>query len=221
MVQKDPGLVRRTIAFILEHWGKVGSAVAITGLTAIVPGMFSDLYADKLARWFSHNHLIVAQPVKFRRAGYPNCTVYEISLIPRQNITHLDLGLRFDQEISSALVRQVPLDDYSGKHGSTVKGNVSLKKPCEFDAETATPNSDAFSLNLSSDRKIAFIKARDYGPEDSRDVVLLFYPDYGFNMVGDPSSHVRATYTAYGREVRADFAWQGPVVNVQDHSQAN
>ena len=177
--------------------------------------MISDTYADTLASWFSRKHVIVAHPVQFAYKAFPNCTVVEVSFIPRQNITHLDVGHMFDEEVSSKLVRQVPLSDYSGKHGSTVKGDVSLNSPCEFNKETETPNSDEFSVNLSTDRKTVFVKARDFSPEDSREVLLLFYPDYAIDKHWPPY-HLKATYTAYGRELPADSVGQPLSVNFGD-----
>jgi hypothetical protein len=138
------------------YWKFAAVVIGLTGITNFVSAMASETYADKLASWFSSKHVIVAHPVHFGYKAFPNCTVVEVSFIPRQNITHLDVDLMFDEEISSKLVRQVPLSDYSGKHGSNVKGDVSLKPPCEFNEETETPNSNDFSVNLSTDRKTVF-----------------------------------------------------------------
>lgn len=113
------------------------------------------------------------------------------------------------------LICQVPLSDYPGKYGNQLNGDVSLKAPCYFDNEAAASDNGALNLNLSSDKTTVFIRAHDLIPEDSREVVLLFYPDYAIEK-RFPKWHQRTTYIAYGREISACFVWQPLVARFKD-----
>jgi hypothetical protein len=199
-----------------KHWKKVSLGVLVfIGVPSFVTVMISDTYDDFLAAHFSQQHKIVVMPVFFGPVAYPSCSIAEFSIVPRAGIKELNLNLTFDEEVRSTLIRQVPLSDYSGKHGNELNGNVSLKAPCDFDNETPASDNGTLSLSLSSDRTTVFIKAHDLIPEESREVVLLFYPDYAIER-RFPKWHQRTTYTAYGREIPACFVWQELVARFED-----
>jgi hypothetical protein len=190
---------RGVAEFTRRYWKR--GVIGTLGLIVAQPlaGILSDTYADFLAAHFSRRHNIGVLPVLFGPTGYPNCSIFEVSLVPRQEITGLNFNLTFDQPVRSTLIRQVPLRDYTGEHGNQLKGDVSLKSPCDFKDETPTPDSAALSLGLSTDRTTVFIKAHDLIPEESREIVLLFYPDYAIEK-WFPKLHQRTSYTAYHRE---------------------
>lgn len=174
--------------------------ISLVGLTDLTHNWLADFYADHLVSLVSKPHQIGLIPVIFGRNEFPNCSVFEIGLVPRQNITELHLNLTFDQEIRSALIRQVRLKDYSGEHGNSLKGDVSLQAPCDFKDEPQASDSETLSLSTSSDRKTVFIIGRNLIPEEAREIVLLLYPDFVIQK-RFPAWHQRTTYTAVGREV--------------------
>jgi hypothetical protein len=187
--------------WVRKHWwAALLGFLTLVGLTDLTHNPLADLYGDRLLALISKPYQIGVIPVIFGGNKYPNCSVFEISLVPRKKITELHLNLTFEQEIRSARIRQVRLKDYSGKHGNQLKGDVSLQVPCDFKDEPQASDTTTLSLGLSSDRRTVFITGHDLIPEESREIVLLLYPDYTIQK-RFPAWHQRTTYTILGREI--------------------
>lgn len=178
------------------------------GLPSVLVSPIVSAYSSpKIARLLSHRHVIKGIWTEFQPARV-SCTAWNMTLIPKQSITHLDLFIRFAQEYHDVLIRPVR-PDFSGRKFRQIPGDVAIKEPCDFD-EASTANSANFSVIQYSNRTDIRIKASDLLPEDTYTVVVLFHPDFMIGTTGWGGKIVNATYTAYGQELAAVVDMQSP-----------
>jgi hypothetical protein len=180
------------------------------GISSVATSFISAYYLPKVASFLSRKHEIEGLWTEWQPLVV-SCTVWSMTFIPKQSITHLDIFIHFAQEYHDVLIRPVR-PDLSGQKPRYISGDVAVKDTCDFN-EPSTPNSANFSVIRYNNRTDIKIKGADLQPDDTYTVLVLFHPDFMIGTTGWRGRILSGTYTAYGQEVPAFVNVRNPPVD--------
>jgi len=144
-------------------------------------------------------HLLAAR-------NMPDCTVWGITIDPKEPMKSVHLIINFDQPISdSVLAKMVDFGKNTG-----VGPHTEIDAPCHIRAKSADPDS-ALTFSVSSDRHEIIIEGHDFSRYDSQSFVVTFYPDPNYGKSAIAGVIGEATYEKLGHELNAPIKLTDPI----------